>query len=147
MYEVHKFMDLDTNEVGYFIQQVALAAASFGVAQDDLTVVGTALNTLFNVRCAPPTTVIPAQGSLLQSICIDDTCPLSPNATCSQYMPAKPPGMVSQNASMTTAGSSSAATVTAKGSSTATVVVSNGAPALKLGMGALAGGLLAVLLI
>ena len=35
MYEVHKFMALDSNEVGYFIEQVGLSAKSFGVAEED----------------------------------------------------------------------------------------------------------------
>ena len=30
MYRVHKYMNLDPNEVGYFISQVGGAAASFG---------------------------------------------------------------------------------------------------------------------
>jgi hypothetical protein len=43
-------MDLSYAEVGYFISQVADSAASFGVAKDDLTVVGNALTSLFDVR-------------------------------------------------------------------------------------------------
>ncbi|GKT93626.1 hypothetical protein CT0861_08222 [Colletotrichum tofieldiae] len=91
MYEVHKFMDLDENELGYFIQQVALAGASFGVAQDDLTAVGMALNQLFGLRCSPAATAIPEQGPQLQAICIEDSCPISPNATCASYQPAVAP--------------------------------------------------------
>ncbi|KAL1306777.1 hypothetical protein AAFC00_005438 [Neodothiora populina] len=82
---VHRFMDLDAAEVGWFIQNVALAAASFGVAEADIAIVGKALNSIFNVKCAPPTTVIPAQGPQLQSICQADDCVLSPNATCAAY--------------------------------------------------------------
>lgn len=78
-------MDLSYAEVGYFITQVALSAASFGVAQSDLQIVGTALGSLFDVRCAPPTVIIPAQGAQLQSICTDNTCPLAVNATCALY--------------------------------------------------------------
>ncbi|PHH66154.1 hypothetical protein CDD81_217 [Ophiocordyceps australis] len=91
-YEVHKFMDLDYAQVTYFIQQVALAAKSFGVADSDIAVVGAALNSLFNVRCAPPTTVIKSQGPHLQSICIDpETCPLAKDATCSKYEAPREP--------------------------------------------------------
>lgn len=90
---VHRFMDLSYAEVGYFIQQVALAAASFGVSQDDIATVGKALNTIFNVRCAPPTTVIPAQGAQLQSICEDETCPLAPMPTCAAYPATMKPAM------------------------------------------------------
>jgi hypothetical protein len=86
-------MDLSYAEVGYFITQVADSAASFGVANDDLTVVGNALTSLFDVRCSAPTTVVPAQGAALQAICIDPTCPLAPNATCSAYGNATEPAV------------------------------------------------------
>lgn len=72
-YQVHKFMHLDHSEVTYFIQQVGLAAASFGVAKDDITAVGGALDKLFNYKCLPPTTAIKAQGPQLQSICTEDS--------------------------------------------------------------------------
>ncbi|KAK1659146.1 hypothetical protein BDP55DRAFT_620552 [Colletotrichum godetiae] len=91
MYEVHKFMDLDENELGYFITQVAMAAASFGVAQDDLKAVGMALNQLFGMRCSQPATAIPEQGPQLQAICIEDSCPISANSTCASYQPAMAP--------------------------------------------------------
>ncbi|KAF1356369.1 hypothetical protein BDV97DRAFT_276865, partial [Delphinella strobiligena] len=82
---VHRFMDLDSAEVGYFIQQVGLAAESFGVAAADVQVVATALETIFDVKCAPATTVIPAQGAQLQSICQAEDCALAPNASCAAY--------------------------------------------------------------
>jgi hypothetical protein len=72
-YQVHKFMDLNHYEVAYFIQQVALAATSFGVAKDDIAAVGTALDKLFNYKCLPPATVIKEQGPQLQSICVEET--------------------------------------------------------------------------
>lgn len=87
MAEVHKFMDLGKPEMDYFVTQVGLAAASFGVAKDDITTVAEALNSIFNVACGPPTTVIKAQGPQLQSICIDQaTCPKAPkDAMCDKY--------------------------------------------------------------
>ncbi|PNS19434.1 hypothetical protein CAC42_7278 [Sphaceloma murrayae] len=109
-YEVHKFMDLDENEVGYFNEQVGLSAASFGVTEDDVTAVGTALNSVFNVKCAPPTTVVPAQGAKLQSICIAESCPLAANATCDSYMAQPKPvnaTMANSNGTMTNGTSSS----------------------------------------
>lgn len=72
-YQVHKFMDLDHHEVSYFIQQVGLAASSFGVSKDDVTAVGGALDKLFNYKCLPPATAIKAQGPQLQSICAEET--------------------------------------------------------------------------
>lgn len=85
MAAVHRFMDLDQNEVGYFIEQVGLAAASFGVTTADIEPVGAALMSLFGYRCAPPTVVIPVQGALTQSVCLNETCPIAPNSTCSAY--------------------------------------------------------------
>lgn len=78
-------MNLNEYEIGYFITQVGLSAVSFGVATEDVTAVGQALAKLFAYRCAPETVVIPSQGAHLQSICQADTCPLSPNDTCSAY--------------------------------------------------------------
>lgn len=75
-------MVLDPYEVGYFIEQVGLAAASFGVAKSDINAVATALETLFGHRCAPKTTVIEAQGAQYQSICTDEKCSLAMNSTC-----------------------------------------------------------------
>lgn len=86
-------MDLDEHEVGYFITQVGLAAASFGVTTEDATAVGTTLGKIFGVRCAPPTPVIPSQGPQLQSICVANTCPLSPGDTCAAYQPTFEPAV------------------------------------------------------
>lgn len=115
---VHRFMDLSAAEVGYFIQQVALAATSFGVSSDDVAVVGKALNSIFNVRCAPPTVVIPAQGAQLQSICQDDTCLLAPMATCAAYPATMKPAKV--NSTMAGgAGSSASGSMMANGTKSA----------------------------
>lgn len=86
-------MDLDENEVGYFITQVGLAAASFGVTTEDVTGVGMALSKIFGVRCAPATPVVPSQGPQLQSICVANTCPLSPGNTCAAYQPTFEPAV------------------------------------------------------
>lgn len=75
-------MALDPYEVGYFITQVGLSAASFGVADSDISAVATALESLFAYRCAPKTTAIEAQGPQYQSVCTDETCPLAANSTC-----------------------------------------------------------------
>lgn len=116
-YEVHRFMDLDQNEVGYFIQQVGLAATSFGVTEADATAVGMSLNMLFGYRCAPNATAIAAQGPQQQSICSADTCPLAEGAVCDQYAPAVEP----QNATSTANGTASGSpTSTATGTSTGT---------------------------
>lgn len=115
-YEVHKFMGLDENEVGYFNTQVGLSAASFGVTMDDVTIVGNSLNSVFNVRCAPNTTVIPAQGAQQQSICIEPSCPLAANSTCGAYMTEPMP----TNITMTNSTMSSNGTSTSSGSGSKT---------------------------
>ena len=71
MYNVHKYMALDAHQVGYFITQVGLAASSFGVADSDVTAVGSALQTLFGHKCAAAATVVPSQGPALQAVCIE----------------------------------------------------------------------------
>lgn len=102
MYEVHKFMALDTAEVTYFIQQVGAAAASFGVAKDDITAVATTLGDVFNVKCGPATTLIKAQGEQLQSICIAEDCAEAKMATCDAYEKVIEPEMVKPNTTATT---------------------------------------------
>ena len=78
-------MNLGPEEFGYFVTQVGLAAASFGVSKEDVTAVGESLSKLFGLRCAPPAVVVPSQGAQLQSMCQAKTCDLSPNDTCSAY--------------------------------------------------------------
>lgn len=105
MFKVHKFMDLNPFQVSYFITQIALAGASFGVAQDDLMSVGMTLSKVFGVRCAPEMTLSPDFGSQLQSICIDGSCPLSPNATCAAYGPVVAPKNVTSGMTAVSPGS------------------------------------------
>lgn len=119
MYKVHKFMDLNPYEVGYFIQQVGMAAASLGVADDDVKAVGMALNSLFGYRCAPPATAIKAQGPQLQSICTNGACPVSPmaNGTCdTAYEPVMVPMNTTSNSTKAAPGSQGTATMSSSGS-------------------------------
>ncbi|KAJ4301975.1 hypothetical protein N0V88_002105 [Collariella sp. IMI 366227] len=81
MFKVHKFMRLDPAQNGYFIQQVALAAASFGVSEADITIVGKALSEVFGQRCAPPVEVVNGKGKELQAICLVESCPLAQEAS------------------------------------------------------------------
>lgn len=78
-------MNLGPEELGYFITQVGLSAASFGVAEGDVTAVGESLNKAFGYRCAPAAVVVPSQKAQPQSICQAKECPLSPKDTCSAY--------------------------------------------------------------
>lgn len=120
-------MDLSAEEVGYFITQVGLSAASFGVATEDVTAVGMALNKIFGYKCSPPTTVVPSQGAQLQSICTGDDCPLAPNATCAAYQAAVEPLVANSTLAMGEGRNASSSAMSsaagAMGTSTATSAV------------------------
>jgi hypothetical protein len=128
---IPRFMDLDPYQLGYFITQVGLSAASFGVAAADVTAVGMELEKVFGYKCSPPATVIKAQGPELQSICQDSTCPMdmgSNKTTCDNYMSGGKPFVANvtlamgegQNASSTSSASGSGTSgAPATGSSTA----------------------------
>lgn len=118
-------MVLDPYELGYFITQVGLSAASFGVAESDISAVAMALESLFDYRCAPKMTAIEAQGPQYQSICTDETCPLAANSTCAEQPNIAQPLVANstlamgegRNASSTSAGASSSTSMPS-GSST-----------------------------
>lgn len=76
-YNVHKYMDLSETEHTYFIQQVGLAATSFGVTMADVNGVAMTLNSTFGYRCAPAAMVIPGSQSYQQVICQGTGCPLA----------------------------------------------------------------------
>lgn len=70
MYQVHKYMGLSDAEFTYFVEQVGLSAASFGVTNDDVMAAGKALTEAFGYRCAPPAAIPPTATPALQAICI-----------------------------------------------------------------------------
>jgi len=158
MYEVHKFMDLSAAEVGYFITQVALSGASFGVEASELQVVGTALGTLFGHKCSPPTIVLPGQTAQLQAICIGDDCPISENATCSSYAAVTEPSTAvsslvpTSTASVTgsptgTSAAASATSAAASGTSAPSSVPSgNAAAVVGINVAVVLGGVAAMFL-
>ena len=117
-------MNLDPYQVGYFITQVGLSAASFGVTKEDVTIVGEALSKTFGYKCEPPAVVVKAQDAQLQSICQADSCPLSPNDTCSAYGTSVEPKVANATLAMgqgdnsTSPSSSGSATGTATGTAT-----------------------------
>ncbi len=100
MYNVHKFMNLDNAEMTYFINQVGMAAASFGVADSDIQIVAKALGDTFNMRCSAPAEVIPGAGEELQAICIAEDCMKAENAMCDKYDEAEEPEMCEKSTTM-----------------------------------------------
>ena len=85
---IHRFMNLNYHEIGYFITQIGLAASSFGVSSADITSIAAALGEAFDVKCTPPTVVDPSQGPQLQSICLADDCPEAQEGDCGPYGPS-----------------------------------------------------------
>ncbi|KAK6510588.1 hypothetical protein TWF506_009691 [Arthrobotrys conoides] len=85
MYEIHKFMNLAPLQLGYFIQELSLAAVSLGVAEGDIVPVASMLNTTFGLACAPPVIVIPNAVPDLQAMCINTACPLAQDPRCNGY--------------------------------------------------------------
>lgn len=80
---VHRYMNLDLDEVTYFIEQVGAAATSFGVTTEDVTSIANTLATTFNVRCAPPSKIpASADEAASQSVCVAANCPQAPNGDC-----------------------------------------------------------------
>lgn len=143
-YETHKFMDLSHAEVTYFINQVALSAMSFGVAKEDLAVVGTALMNTFGYKCEMPITVIPSQGAQLQSVCSGPDCPLAANSSCPTTNITEP---AVANASLVPSVTASG-TVKPTGAATSPAATKSTGAAAAVGMSfaAVAGGLAALFL-
>uniref|UniRef100_L2FXE9 Uncharacterized protein n=1 Tax=Colletotrichum fructicola (strain Nara gc5) TaxID=1213859 RepID=L2FXE9_COLFN len=91
MYQVHKFMDLDMNELGYFIRWLGRLP----------------LSALLKTTSRQSERRFPSSlGPQLQAICIENSCPISPNSTCASYEAAVAPknatggGMMNATATM-----------------------------------------------
>lgn len=140
---VHAFMNIDLAEASYFVQEVGLAATSFGVSTADATTVGNALTGLFNYRCAPPMALPGASMNYSQSICVAADCPLAPNSNCTQTAMNYPNGtnnVEPQAASSSSSGSSGSGSSGSGGSDGASSMIINAVGVLALG----AAGLVAV---
>ncbi|MCJ1245335.1 hypothetical protein MMC30_002539 [Trapelia coarctata] len=84
---VHKYMNLNYTDLGHFIDQLTASTTHFGFSDQDSQTLNTKLNSLYNVRCAPPITLNPRQGPQLLSLCQADTCPLAaPSSDCEAYV-------------------------------------------------------------
>jgi hypothetical protein len=76
MWTKHRFMGLTNAQNMYFITQVGAAAQSYGVSNADITIVATALITIFNRKNSPATAVNAYAGLTiaLQSCCQGPSC-------------------------------------------------------------------------
>ncbi|MCJ1378230.1 hypothetical protein MMC17_001327 [Xylographa soralifera] len=115
-------MNLNYTDLGHFINQLSLATAHFGFSGQDSQTLDTNLNSMYNVRCAPPITTNPAQGPELLSLCQADSCPLAePNPDCAAYVNLTANGVESGSASTQISTATSAAfTPTSTGSPSTT---------------------------
>ncbi|KAH7370689.1 hypothetical protein BKA65DRAFT_471880 [Rhexocercosporidium sp. MPI-PUGE-AT-0058] len=143
-YNVHKFMDLSNAEVTYFISQVAASALSFGVSAEDLTPIGTALMNLFGYRCSAPATVVPSQGAQAQSVCSAEDCPVAPMGNCAGITNMEPSVAVSSLVPSATASATGTGSMTPTGTSP---IVTGAAGAIGMSFAAVAGGLVALVLL
>ena len=121
MSEVHRFMNLDENEMGYFIQEVGSAATSFGVTTEDATAVGMALNSAFNMRCLPAAALAPGAPNASQSICVAPSCPEAMPSDCTATGTSYPNGTNGVEPEAVAAGSSTGGS-SGGGSSTGTTM-------------------------
>jgi len=137
MYNVHKYMDLNPTEMAYFITQVGTAAASFGVATEDVMALGNALTTTFNYRCSAPVTIVPGAPAEPQTMCQDATCPLAANATCMNEVNGTAPVFASNGTNFT--GPSATSGGSPSGSSGSPSSTSSKAAATLLEVGGLLG--------
>ncbi len=132
----HKFMNLDFNQLGYFINQLTNAAIYFGFSTQDAATIGTHLNSQYNVRCAPA--VVVNNSPQLLSLCQNPTCPLAaPVSDCAAYQNLQPNGVGQSNLTTATVVSTAVVTTgfaTATGSPSVTTKSSS-----HLGAGAIAG--------
>ncbi|MCJ1283728.1 hypothetical protein MMC26_003059 [Xylographa opegraphella] len=149
---VHKYMNLNYTDLGHFINQLSLATLHFGFSDQDSQTLDTNLNSMYNVRCAPPITTNPAQGPQLLSLCQADNCPLAePNPDCAAYANLTANGVQSGSASSQTSTATSAAftptstalasttTGTAGAQTTSAAAVASTSSASSLSGGAIAG--------
>jgi hypothetical protein len=115
-------MGLSNAEFGYFVTQVGLSAASFGVAQADVTAVGMALSNAFGYKCEPAMMIIPNTTAELQSMCTAEDCPLAPNSTCASYanVTEPKPASASNGTNGTGTGSGAGSSSTGKSAATST---------------------------
>lgn len=84
---VHKYMDLDRVQIGYFIAQLIVASKHFGFSDDDAQTLSSAMNNRYNTRCGP------AVNGKLYSICFNKDRPLAaPESDCEAYKNVKADG-------------------------------------------------------
>ncbi len=144
-------MNLNFTDLGHFIDQLTRSTEHFGFSDQDGQTFNTQMNSLYNVRCAPPISIGSSQTPQLLSLCQNPTCPLAePNPDCAAYVnltangssggssSAGPsPSPTSVSSSSTSSSASTSATTTSPGAQTTTAAPA--ASSASLSSGAIAG--------
>lgn len=78
-------MALDPYDLGYFIEQVGLAAQSVGLTLAEATAVTNDMAQGLTYRCRPLSALVPGGIVGPQSVCTDSSCPLAPDYDCTGY--------------------------------------------------------------
>lgn len=117
----HKFMDLNSSDVGYFIEQITVASQFYGFSSQDATTLSGSLNAKYNVRCSP------AVDGMLYSICQDTECPLAePSADCDAYVNIQPTASSAASSSPAASSATSSGTTSGSDSSSSGQILSGG---------------------
>lgn len=107
-------MSLNHYQLAYFIDQLTLASEMYGFSASDAQALDTYMNSLYNVRCAPPAILDSSKkGPQLLSLCQDPSCPLAvPNSDCEAYANITADGIVPSDTVATPTPTSSLGTPT-----------------------------------
>jgi len=121
-------MNLEYNQLGYFINQLSLAATHFGVSPQDADTLHTSLNSRFNVRCAPA-------APMLLSLCQNPTCPLAfPVSDCAAYNNLTANGVTNSNPTSVTSIQVGPTTAAPSGTGASASTTAGAAPAHSAGL-------------
>ena len=130
----------------YFISQVALAAASFGIDDHDIEIVIEALvKTFAYKRLLRTEMMIEGEGPQLQSICLADGGPIVPmNASCADYPIAVEPAAVNSTLAVGKGNGTSNGTISSRVSSGTVPGGISSAPTVANAAGIAAAGVFAI---
>ncbi|KAJ8113734.1 hypothetical protein OPT61_g4203 [Boeremia exigua] len=136
----HKFMNLEHHQLGYFINQLSLAASHYGVSSQDASTFRTTMNSRFNVRCAPGVSSNPSSPPQLLSLCQNETCPLAvPVSDCAAYVNLTASGLTNSEPTTVTSLPTTTATPSDTGSSATSTASTTTSTSDKLSTGSIAG--------
>jgi hypothetical protein len=127
-------MNLEYNQLSYFIKQLSIASTHFGVSPQDADTFRNSLNSRFNVRCAPG-------NPQLLSLCQNPTCPLAvPVSDCAAYVNLTANGVANSSpTSVALSASNTAASSSIGGPTSSTAAAPSSGGSDKLSTGGIAG--------